>query len=505
MRPVLSPEEMRAVEAAAMTSGRVTGAELMLRAGAGVVAAVEGRWSALAAGGGRAVVLAGRGNNGGDGYVIARLLREKGWSVAIHALGEPATKDAAAMREDWGAPVLELEALDGAALDGAELVVDALFGTGLTRPLAPAVSGALRLAQEAGVRLVAVDILSGLSAETGQVLSEAPFVERPADLTVTFQAPKLGHVLTPGARLTGPLEVVDIGLGAWLGEALEGWQVVQLTGPGGAQDKVQGHKYDHGHALVFAGGVGRGGAGRLAARSALRIGAGAVTLAPTPGALQENAAALDAVMLRAVAGVEAAEALLEDSRLNALCLGPGCGVARAAEILPVLARSGRALVLDADALTALAEEPARLGDAGPRSVLTPHPGEFARLFPDLGEALKAGRSKLEVTREAAARIGAVVLLKGPDTVIAAPDGRAAINDAGGQGAVPWLATAGAGDVLAGFVTGLLARGWPPFEAAAHATWLHTACARSFGPGLIAEDLAEELPKVLRRLASGESA
>ncbi|MGZ9809579.1 NAD(P)H-hydrate dehydratase [Pseudoroseicyclus sp. H15] len=495
---ILSPEGMREVEQAAMASGRVTGAELMERAAAAVVAEVERRWPALAAGAGRAVVLAGRGNNGGDGYVVARLLRERGWEVAVFAAGEPMSEDAQRMRSAWGGEVRALADLGAAEIAGADLAIDALFGTGLSRPVAREVTGALRLAQEAGARLVAVDILSGLSASSGQVLSEGDFLDRPADLTVSFQAAKLGHVLTPGAEFTGPLAIAEIGLRQWMTAAGQG--AVELTGPGGLATKTQGHKYQHGHALIVAGGAGRGGAARMAARAALRIGAGAVTLAPTPGALQENAAALDAIMLRSLAGAEAAAALLEDERLNALCLGPGCGVERAGELLPILAAAGRSLVLDADALTALAQEPARMDDAGPRTVLTPHAGEFARLFPDLSDDLKEGRSKLEVTRAAAARIGAVVLLKGPDTVIAAPDGRAAINAAAGEAAVPWLATAGAGDVLAGFITGLLARGAAPFEAAAEAAWLHTACARSFGPGLIAEDLPEEVPKVLRQLA-----
>ncbi|WP_373353255.1 NAD(P)H-hydrate dehydratase [Pseudoroseicyclus sp. CXY001] len=495
MQVVLSPDQMRDVEAAAMGSGRVTGAELMARAGAAVVAAAQARWPELAAAPGRAVVLAGQGGNGGDGYVVARLLAERGWEVNVFALGPP-KGDADAMAAAWGGAPRPFEALEPEDLRGAALVIDALFGLGLGRPVSAAVGRALGLAQEAGARLVAVDILSGLSAETGQVLTEGPFPEAPADLTVTFAAPKLGHVLAPGAALSGPLVVADIGLGPWLPE--EG--AVRLAGPGGIATKAQGHKYEHGHLMVFAGGVGRGGAARLAARGGLRIGAGAVTIAVPPAALQENAARLDAIMLRKAAGAEEAAALLDDPRINALVLGPGLGVQRAAELLPVALGRGCPAVLDADALTALAEDESLRAQLHARCVLTPHAGEFARLCPDLAEELAAGGSKLAATRAAAARLGAVLLLKGPDTVIADPAGRAAISAAAGEGAVPWLATAGAGDVLAGIIGGLLARGWDPFAAAASAAWAHQAAARHVGPGLIAEDLPEALPAVLRSLA-----
>ena len=270
------------------------------------------------------------------------------------------------------------------------------------------------------------------------------------------------------------------------------------------------HKYDHGHALILSGGPGRGGAARLAARGALRIGAGLVTVGCPPEALAENAAQLNAVMLRAIAGgVELAQ-VLEDARINALCLGPGLGVERAREMVPVALERGRAVVIDADAITAFADAPERLFSMlGEGCVLTPHAGEFARLFPDLAQGLdapadEAGEGdghdlRAEAARKAAERAGCVVLLKGARTYIAAPDGRCSLNAAVGERAAPWLATAGSGDVLAGFVTGLLARGFAPMQAAEAAAWLHVECARSFGPGLIAEDLPEQLPAVLRAL------
>jgi hydroxyethylthiazole kinase-like uncharacterized protein yjeF len=269
------------------------------------------------------------------------------------------------------------------------------------------------------------------------------------------------------------------------------------------------HKYSHGHALILSGPSGHGGAARLAARGSLRIGAGVVTVGCPPAAIPENAARLDAVMLRGVADGDALAEVLEDRRINALCLGPGMGLgAREAALVGVaLLNRGerRSVVLDADALTLLAGDAALFGLLHKDCVLTPHAGDFARVFPDLAAKLNApatkgpAYSKVDATREAAQRAGCVVLFKGPDTVVAAPNGRCSINSAHYDRAAPWLATAGSGDVLAGFITGLLARGFDPMRAAEAAAWLHVECARSFGPGLIAEDIPEELPKVFRAL------
>ncbi len=272
--------------------------------------------------------------------------------------------------------------------------------------------------------------------------------------------------------------------------------------------KVTGHKFDHGHALILSGGAGRTGAARLVARGALRIGAGLVTLAVPPAAQMEVASQITALMLSRVGDAGALNAVLEDERINALCLGPGLGFERARALVPVAVRIKRAphVVLDADALSAYADDPAELCDMlHERCVLTPHGGEFARLFPDIAEKLNAipdqgpAYSKVDATREAAARCGAVVLFKGPDTVIAHPDGRCSVHAAAYGREAPWLATAGAGDVLAGFITGLLAREFDPMAACETAVWLHVECARVFGPGLIAEDLPELLPQVLRGL------
>jgi hydroxyethylthiazole kinase-like uncharacterized protein yjeF len=264
--------------------------------------------------------------------------------------------------------------------------------------------------------------------------------------------------------------------------------------------KAEGFKYTYGHALILSGGPGLGGAARLAARGALRIGAGLVTLGCPLPALAENAARMDTVMLRAIHDGAALARVLDDPRYNALCLGPGIGFERARDLVPVALRSGRGAVVDADALSAYAADPATLfALCTPQTVLTPHGGEFARLFPDLSPKLPHPPPKAEAARRAAERAGAVVLYKGPETVIAAPDGRLSISDARGARAAPWLATAGSGDVLAGFITGLLARGFDAMEAAETAAFLHVEAARAFGPGLIAEDLPEQLPAVFRAL------
>ena len=267
--------------------------------------------------------------------------------------------------------------------------------------------------------------------------------------------------------------------------------------------RAEAHKYTYGHALILAGGPGEGGAARLSARGALRIGSGLVTVACPLAALSENSARLDTIMLRPLHDAAALTRLLEDARYNALCLGPGMGYDRARAMLPAALASGRRVVIDADALTAHAEKPQTLFDLlHPGSILTPHGGEFRRLFPDLAARLTRsgeGEAKLDATREAARRAGCTVLFKGPVTVVADAGGQAAVSAASGDRAAPWLATAGSGDVLAGFICGLMARGFDPFEAGATAAWLHVECARAFGPGLIAEDLPEALPGVFRSL------
>lgn len=512
---ILTSAQMRAVEGAAIESGRVSGGALMARAGRCVVDAVLKNWPDFAKSPQQAVVLCGPGNNGGDGYVIARLLAEQHWQVAVFSYGDTNAlpPDARAAHDRWSElglvqrisqPVptaAEIADVVQAVGDGSCLIVDALFGTGLRRPVDAL---ALVFAGVMGHRCVAVDIPSGLCADSGRALQG---VALPADLTVSFHRAKYGHVLADGPAFCGVLEVGDIGLDA-RPDAIS-LTAAHLIGPEAARavaSKATGHKFTHGHALCLAGSVGRGGAARLAARAALRVGAGLVTVCCPPVALQENAGRLDAIMLRPLRDGAALRELLEDKRVATLCLGPGLGIgAREADVLlAALEAAPLPLVLDADAITLLATMPERLKKLHPACVLTPHEGEFARLFPDLAEELHApalkgpAYSRLDAARTAAERTGAVVLLKGPDTVIADPSGRAAVHCAAYGRAAPWLATAGAGDVLAGLITGLLARGFAPFDAACAATRLHVDCALAFGPGLIAEDLPEILPQVLRR-------
>jgi hydroxyethylthiazole kinase-like uncharacterized protein yjeF len=482
---------MQGHERAAIEACLVSGSGMMARAGRGVADAIAARWKA-----GRAAVLCGPGNNGGDGYVVARLLAERGWDVTCCAFGPPpASPDAGAARQAW-AHRGSVAGWDGAAAAarGVDVVVDAVFGAGLARPAPGEVLDAI----EAGPPVVAVDAPTGLCMDSGRPLGGRA---ARAALTATFHAPRLGHYLAAGPAHCGEVITVDIGLAPFDG----GVPLVQ--GPLVPLGKAGGHKYRSGHALVLSGGPGRGGAARMAARAALRVGAGLVTVGCPPAAQQENAGALDAVMLRPVADAAALAALLDDARIGAVGLGPGLGVgARTRALVAAVLAAGRGAVLDADAITSFEGAADELfGGLHGGCLLTPHDGEFARLFPDIADRLAApagagpAMSRLDATCEAAARAGCTVLLKGPDTVIAAPDGRAALHAAVYDRAAPWLATAGAGDVLTGLCTGLAARGVPAFEAAATAAWLHAETALRFGPGLIAEDLPETLPAVFRDL------
>ncbi|MFN7224356.1 MAG: NAD(P)H-hydrate dehydratase [Paracoccaceae bacterium] len=527
MTELLTSAQMRAIEAAAIASGAVTGLDLMERAGRGVVEAIFEEWPKLRATSHRAVVLCGPGNNGGDGFVVARLLKDWGWKVEVFLYGDPERlpPDARANYERWGA-VGKVKPLDIDAVSVgrvADLCVDALFGTGLSRavetPLVAAVS-ALCDAFLGSAKLVAVDICSGLCADSGRSLTGNDARERSLssvlqpDLTVTLHRAKTGHYLGDDARKAGRLIVVDIGL-ACTRDGMGTAQTRLVAAPLMGLQKNGGHKFDYGHALIFSGPAGHGGAARLAARGALRIGAGMVTVGCAPDAVAEHAARLEAVMLCEVTDGPALAQMLEDRRINALCLGPGLGLgAREVDLVAValgraeggqIAHPTRSVVLDADALTLVARDAALFGALHGACVLTPHAGEFARLFPDIAARLSApatkgpAYSKVDAAREAAVRAGCVVLFKGPDTVIADPSGRCAINSAHYDRAAPWLATAGSGDVLAGFITGLLARGFSPFDAACTGAWLHVECARQFGPGLIAEDLPDALPTVFRAL------
>ncbi|MEL6209402.1 MAG: NAD(P)H-hydrate dehydratase, partial [Pseudomonadota bacterium] len=499
---------------------------------------------------------------GGGGFVVARLLKERGWEVDVFLLGcsvdtlDRLPRDAATNAHAWArtGKVRSMNISDDSrkvrddyeTLDGADIIVDALFGTGLTRPLSrvwPLWSithrafddGLWWFGDTCPPYVVAVDLPSGMCSDSGRELEgndrSAAWHEARAHLTVTFHRPKVAHFTGDGPLHCTSLRVVDIGLSAEqeLDEPIEELPHVRLL-EAPRQAPFEGwigkdrelHKYDHGHAVILSGGVGRGGAARLAARGALRVGAGLVTVGCPPAAVMENACRLDAVMLRAVDGAAGFMAFEGLEKVSAVCVGPGFGLGERCRAMVSAVLSGpgakgsgglethptdrRAVVLDADALTSFeGDPPALFSMLHERCVLTPHMGEFRRLFPDIAAKLDApaergpAHSKVDAAREAAARAGCTVLLKGADTVIASADGRCAINSAAYERAAPWLATAGSGDVLAGFITGLLARGLAPQAAAETGAWLHVECALRFGPGLIAEDLPEELPAVFRAL------
>jgi hydroxyethylthiazole kinase-like uncharacterized protein yjeF len=457
----------------------LAGVALMARAGQAVVDEMVRRWPA-----GPVCVLCGPGNNGGDGWVVAKLLAQAGWKVRLGLLG-----DAAALKGDaayhaglWPGLV---EAVSPDLLEGAGLVVDALYGAGLSRRVDGVAAATLQAAAMRKVPIVAVDVPSGVAGDSGADLGAVQ-----AALTVTFFRKKPGHLLLPGRMLCGEVVVADIGIEASV--LAEIAPSIFENGPGLWRHALPplaavGNKYGRGHALVCGGGV-MTGAARLAARAAARAGAGLTTVAVPERAWAVYASALTSIMVKAIADETDLTALLEDARLNALLIGPGAGVTVETRVrVQALLATGRATVLDADAITVFRDDPAALFSRiiGP-CVLTPHEGEFARLFAIDGD-------KVFRARQAAAISGAVIVLKGPDTVVAAPDGRAVIN-----ANAPWtLATAGSGDALAGFILGLLAQGMDVFPAACAGVWLHGAAAAEFGPGLIAEDLPEQLPAVLR--------
>jgi ADP-dependent NAD(P)H-hydrate dehydratase / NAD(P)H-hydrate epimerase len=495
---LLTPAEMGEADRLAIAGGR-PGPVLMEAAGK-AVADEAGR---LARSRGRIVVLCGPGNNGGDGFVAARVLAERGFSVELGLLGtaDRLTGDAA------GAAARYAGAISPAreeTLDGAACVIDALFGAGLARDIegeARAIVDRINAFARADGRVLAVDTPSGVDGGTGKIRGVA--VE--ASASVTFFRLKPGHLLEPGRTLCGAIRLADIGIPA---------SVLPGIGPNAFVNgprlwrsalpplSARSHKYTRGAALVLSGPAHQTGAARMAARAALRAGAGIVALASPPDSVAVNAAHSTAVMVAPFSGLSGFEALLADERRRAVALGPGAG--RGPELRKLVAAAltrpgeGRTVVLDADALTSFSGEADKLASliarAGHAVVMTPHEGEFVRLFA-AASGVRADDDKLARARAAAWLTGAVVVLKGPDTVVAAPDGRAAI----GWDLPPTLATAGSGDVLAGFVTGLAAQGVPAFEAAAAAVWLHGAAARAFGPGLIAEDLPEALPEVLAGL------
>jgi hydroxyethylthiazole kinase-like uncharacterized protein yjeF len=477
---ILTVAQMNAADRFAMAAG-TPGTLLMQRAGEAVAQEVARRWTPR-----RVSVLCGPGNNGGDGFVAAVALAQSGWPVRLALLGglDALRGDAQAHARRWTGGV---EPLTPSVIEDAELVVDALFGSGLSRRLDSQAADTLIAAQRRGLPILAVDVPSGVMGDSGENLGAAAAI-----CTVTFMRKKPGHLLLPGRDLCGEVVLKDIGIppAALDSMCIDIWENnPQLWLTKLPQLRTAGNKYSRGHVLLY-GGYPMTGASRMAARAAARSGAGLTTIAVPERAFSIYASALTSIMAHPLARDEDFAGMLKDPRYTAFSIGPGAGVSDTtrAHALTLL-RSGKPVVLDADAISVFSAQPDVLFQAihGP-CVITPHEGEFKRIFDSAGD-------KLTRARRAARHSGAVVVLKGADTVIAAPDGRAIING----NAPATLATAGSGDVLGGFIVGLLSQGMEAFAAAAAGVWMHGEAANDFGPGLIAEDLPDMLPGVLKRL------
>jgi len=478
---LLTPAQMGDADRASQAAG-IGVSRLMEAAGGAVAVAVGARWPIQPV-----IVLCGPGNNGGDGFVAARHLADAGWPVKLALLGDRNELPGAAGQasKQWKGAVAPFGA---DVLDGASIVVDAIFGAGLSRPVEGVALALIEVLKARRVPTCAIDVPSGLDGETGMVRGAAA----PADVTVTFFRKKPGHLLYPGRGLCGDVLLADIGtpesvLADIAPNAWENGPELWLGDYPWPQPET--YKYKRGEVLVL-GGEAITGASRMTAQAASRAGAGMVTLAAPAKVWTIYASSLINAIVLSFDGLNDFQTLLGDKRRNVVAIGPGAGVdALTRQFVLAALATKRAVVLDADALTAFAESPQDLFDAivGP-CVMTPHAGEFMRLFHFEGDKLLRARS-------AAKLCGAVIVLKGPDTIIASPDVRAVIN----ANAPAQLATGGSGDVLTGFVAALLAQGMAPFEAAAAAVWLHGATATAFGLGLVAEDLPNALPQVLQKL------
>ncbi len=483
---LLTTSQMNAADEQTVASGKKS-IELMEAAAAGVVREIRKRWQPRLT-----LVLCGPGNNGGDAYIVASLLDKAGWPVRVAAVASSKDKtgDAKKAAAGWNGDVVDLVP---EVLEGCELIVDGIYGAGLSRDIEGVVSDTIRAINELVIPTVAVDIPSGVHGDTGAICG----VAIKASLTVNFFCRRPGHWLYPGRRYVGQSVVVDIGIPLNVLKSIKPLIFENSPFVWGQQYPVpadDGHKYDRGHAIVVSGTIGKTGASRLAARAALRAGAGAVTLAGPPSSMFINSAHLTAVMTETFRDPEELSSIILRRMRSCVLVGPGNGVGEHTQdaTLQILSLS-LPTVLDADALTSFEANRHDLLEAlHDRCVLTPHQGEFQRLF---GDGL--GKDKLSRALSAASSCNAIIIVKGADTVVASPDGRAVVN----CNAPAELATAGSGDVLAGIVTGLLAQGMPAFEAACAGVWLHSASAREVRFGLIAEDIAEALPTAIRDLFS----
>ncbi len=489
MLELLTAEEMGRAEQVAAAAGLPT-LTMMENAGRCVSEEVVRRYPR----GSRVVVLCGPGNNGGDGFVCARYLRERGYHVRLALLGraEDLRRDPKEMARRWDEAI---ESMTPQSLEGAQIVVDAIYGTGLRDDVSGVVAELIEDTTRRKLPVISVDVPSGVDATSGALRGLA----FKATATVTFFRRKTGHVLLPGRLYCGDVRAADIGIPPAVFS-----EIAPRTFANDPEFwlryfpklKIEGHKYDRGHAVVVSGPMESTGAARLSARTALRAGAGLVTVATSKTAFYINATQLTAIMLAPYDGPDGLSAVLSDPRITSALIGPGAGRdPEVADLVRSVLASDAVAVLDAEGITAFKASPAELfhliKSRHAPTVMTPHEGEFPKVFPDLASE----PSKLERARRAAEMSGAVVILKGADTVVAAPDGLSSIS----ENAPPWLATAGSGDVLAGLVTGLCAQGMAAFDAASAAVWMHGELAVIFGPGLIADDMADLLPGVLQRL------
>ncbi|MBM09139.1 MAG: bifunctional ADP-dependent NAD(P)H-hydrate dehydratase/NAD(P)H-hydrate epimerase [Magnetovibrio sp.] len=484
-KAILTVKEMYHAESLSIENG-VSGLTLMENAGKAVTNIITTRWQSRPI-----TVLCGPGNNGGDGFVIARLLADIGWPVKLALLGNinALTGDAATNARRWNKPV---ETLSLQTLDETEIVIDALFGVGLNRDLKGKVAEVIKAINMRSLTCIAIDIPSGVHGDSGKILGIAP----KAKLTVTFFRPKPGHLLIPGRESCGELVVADIGIPEKVLKSIR--PSIFYNDPKIWADRypwpnTNSHKYQRGHAII-AGGDTVTGAARLAALAARRIGAGLVTIAAPTKSFAIYSAGLPGNLVKETPNAKAFTTYLNDPRSNAVLIGPGSGISLEThdKVLGAL-KLKKTCVLDADALTTFSDNSKLLFNSiqyATSCVLTPHEGEFQRLF-----NIDPIEDKLTRTRKAAEISSAVVLLKGPDTVITEPNGTTVINSTG----TPFLATAGSGDVLAGMITGLLAQGANVFDATIISAWLHGIAAENFGPGVIAEDLIDEIPSILNSL------
>lgn len=489
---ILTSEQMACADKLTICHGVHSGYDLMCNAGAGVVAALMARYADAQC----FNILCGPGNNGGDGYVVARLLKMAGLNVSVYSDSKPKQgSDAALAAENYDGMIYQLSNFQP---DENAIIIDALYGAGLSKPLGLEAARVARAVNASAAPVVAIDLPSGVSGTSGMVLGDA-FV---ADLTITFFRLKPGHLLEPGRGHCGEIHLVDIGIDQKV--LTEITPLVFRNLPALWQNALpkpdpKQHKYSRGHTAVFSGEMPSTGAARLSALAAARIGAGAVTLFSPANAVSVNAAHLTSIMLREINHPDEVSDTLQKKPPRSVVLGPGFGLSRPIkEYVKAILMSGNrgVLVLDADGISAFSDDPSELFHEVKMSawdvVITPHEGEFARLFPEL---LRQNTSKLDRALEAAKVSGCTVVYKGPDTVIAAPSGWAAINENG----TPLLATAGSGDVLAGLIAGLASQEMPIWQACCSAVWIHCEAAKTFGPGLIAEDLADQVPAILRGL------